>query len=151
MSRRRSLNATGRALKDTAHVRLYAYLLNGAAWRSLGPCARASLVELYALYNGVNNGAIFMSERELGRRLGVDRRTARRALEDLADRGFIAVTEQGGFSRKIRHATSWRLTEHSYCGALPTKEFVRWPIGRTQKSPAEDGESSTAEQPRKAA
>ena len=113
-------------MKDTAHVRLHAYLLNGAAYRSLSPFARAGLVELYALYNGSNNGEIFLSERELGRRLGVDRRTARKALADLADRGFIAATEQGGFVRKVRHATCWRLTEHPCNGRLATKDFMQW-------------------------
>ena len=133
---RRSWNATGRALRDTAHVRLHAYLMNSAAWRSLNVCARAGLVEIYALFNGLNNGAIFMSERELGRRLAIDRRTARKALADLVDRGFIAATERGGFVRKVRHATCWRLTEHSCGGELPTKEFMRWPISRAQQADA---------------
>lgn len=130
---RRSADATGRALRDTAHVRLHAYLLNGAAWRSLGVCARAGLVEVYALYNGSNNGEIFMSERELGRRLRVDRRTARKALAELADRGFIAVTEHGGFVRKVRHATCWRLTEHECNGRLATKDFMYWGAPRPRE------------------
>lgn len=128
----RSYNQKGRAIRDTAHVRLHAYLLNSAAWRSLSVCARAGLVELYALYDGRNNGAIFMSERELGRRLAVDRRTGRSALAELTDRGFIVATEQGGFVRKVRHATCWRLTEHECNGRLATRDFMRWPLSRSQ-------------------
>lgn len=137
---RRSTNPTGRACKDTAHVRLHSYMLKSAAWRSLNAYARAALVELYALYNGANNGELFMSERELGRRLAVDRRTARKALADLADRGFIAVTERGAFQRKVRHATCWRLTEHPCNGRLGSKEFMAWPVQRagTTAEPADD-------------
>lgn len=144
---RRSCDATGRAIKDTAHVRLHSYLLKCAAWRSLSVCARAGLVEIYALYHGGNNGDLFMSERELGRRLAVDRRTARKALADLADRGFIAVTERGGFSRKVRHATSWRLTEHVCDGRLPTKDFMRWPLRRRQQPVLRASTATEAEAP----
>lgn len=117
---------TGRTMGAGAHVRLYRWLLNSEAWRSL-PCeARALLVELYALHNGANNGSLFLSVREGARRLGVGKTTAARAFADLLDRGFIRPNVQGAFSRKVRHATSWVLTEFEYGGQLATKDFARW-------------------------
>jgi hypothetical protein len=47
----------------------------------------------------------------------------------LQDRGFIVEVTKGAFSRKIRHATEWRLTEFScdLTDALPTRDYSRWP------------------------
>lgn len=126
LRRGRGHDATGRARRDAQHVRLHVYMLQSDAWRSLTCYARAALIELYALFNGTNNGKLFMSERELARRLGASRGTARTALAELVGRGFIVTTERGGFVRKIRHATCWRLTEHECDGTPPTKEFLRW-------------------------
>jgi len=60
--------------------------------------------------------------------LHIGKSTAARALEILADRGFIVAEKRGAFSLKARHATEWRLTEFaSDIGSdFATKEFVRW-------------------------
>ncbi len=63
------LDATGRSKGDGAHVRLYRWLLNSPAYRSLWPASRALLVEVMALYNGHNNGELFLSHREAARRV----------------------------------------------------------------------------------
>ena len=77
-----------------------------------------------------------MSQRELASRLGVSRQVATKALAQLADRGFIVMTERGAFTRKIRHATGWRLTEFGYNGRSATKEFMRWP--KATETPVEE-------------
>ena len=55
------------------HVRLHRWLLQSPAYRSLGLAARCLLVELYDLFNGENNGRIFLSIRDAARRLGVSK------------------------------------------------------------------------------
>ncbi|MGO4841263.1 hypothetical protein AB4144_54305, partial [Rhizobiaceae sp. 2RAB30] len=51
-----------------------------------------------------------------------------RAIARLVAMGFVEVTERGAFSRKIRHAAEYRLTEHKCdrTGQLPSKAFMRW-------------------------
>ena len=125
MPRHRKPNKTGRN-QDLKHVRLYGWLLRSSAYRSLSPYGRSLLVELYALYNGTNNGAVFLSVREAARRLGCAAGTAEKALGELQDRGFIAISQRGGFNLKSRHATTWRLTEYSVGDERPTKDFMSW-------------------------
>lgn len=129
MSKRdRRARMTGKASSPMLrHVRLHHYLLRSDAWRALGCYSRAALVEIYALYNGQNNSEIGMSERRLAELLNCSRATARQALRQLVECGFIRIAERGSFHRKIPHATCWRLTEFPTAkNALPTKEFTRW-------------------------
>ena len=122
----RRTSSDGRSLGDTKHVRLHKWLLNGAAYRSLSCYARATLVELYDLYNGSNNGEMFLSVREAARRIGTSARTAMKALDQLKERGFIRPHRAGAFSVKFKYATSWILTEFSFAGELPEKTFMSW-------------------------
>ena len=112
--------------KGTRHVRLHNWLMNTKAWRSLKPGPRAMLVELYSLYNGENNGALFLSERDAGTRLNISKLTARKYFIELEDKGFIKAKEKGSFNVKIKLATKWILTEHGFANQVPTKEFTRW-------------------------
>jgi hypothetical protein len=121
--KRRRLNSLG----PEKHVRLNRWLLGSPAYRSLSPAARALLVELYDLYNGQNNGQIFLSHRDAARRLGVGKNLAGKALRELKNRGFIRVQQQGSFNQKVRNATQWTLTEFPHANELPTKDFMRWP------------------------
>lgn len=134
MSRGRSYNATGRARHDTRHVRLHEFLLRSCAYRALSVYARAALVEFYRLYNGQNNGELFLSERKLAEQLGASRKRARKAIQELREMGFITIQVPAGFSRKTRHATCWRLTEFPCDGELPTKDFMRWPTPAVGKN-----------------
>lgn len=83
-------------------------------------------MELKELYNGSNNGDLFLSVREAAKRLGVSNNTASKAFKELEEKGFIIARQKGYFKQKTRHATSWILTEFKYNGQLPTKEFMRW-------------------------
>ena len=124
--RGRRVNKTGRSAGASRHVRLHHWLLDCAAWRDLAPASRALLVELYALYNGTNNGQLFMSVREAAKRISVSRNTGGKALLELQGHGFIRALEKGAFSLKSRHATRWVLTEFEHAGKLGTKDFMRW-------------------------
>jgi hypothetical protein len=128
--RGRRVNATGRSVGDSQHVRLYRYELESVAYRSLSLGARALLVELKALFNGSNNGSLFMSVREAAKRLNSSKSFAADRFQELHDRGFIRPKTCGAFSVKCLlgegRATNWILTEHPFANALPTKDFMRW-------------------------
>ena len=49
---------------ERRYVALQFWLLESPAYRSLKPVARSTLVDLMALYNGANNGELFLSVRE---------------------------------------------------------------------------------------
>jgi hypothetical protein len=116
------------------------WLLKSAAYSSLGVGARALLVELYALYHGLNNGELFLSIREAARRLGCSSNYAAKCIAELCDRRFIRPHRLGGFNMKSEArrgtATCWVLTEFPLGNALAgTKDFMRWtpaPNGQPQ-------------------
>lgn len=109
-------------------VMIEAYVKRSAAWNALTPNARSAYIEVKWRYDGTNNGRIVLGERELAGELGIGRDTARRALAELIETGFIQKAKLSGFSMKNRAATEWRLTEYTcdLTGELPTKEFMRW-------------------------
>ena len=122
--------------KAPRHVRLYHWMLNTPAWRSLSPVARSLYVQLAARYAGANNGRIHYSVREGADELHAGKTTIQRALGELEDRAFIVAMKRGAFSLKLKHATEWRLTEF-YCDVTQraaTKDFMRWEPAKIQKS-----------------
>jgi hypothetical protein len=123
-------DATGHSVGSGAHVRLYRWELKSAAYGSLTTHARALLVELKALYNGTNNGELFLSVRRAAERLGIGKNLAARCFKELQDRGFIRVKRPAAFNMKSGarrgEATIWILTEYAVGDALPTKDFMRW-------------------------
>lgn len=132
VSKKSRRKLTGRIEDDGArrHVRLYHWLMDTPAWQDLDPVARCAYIELARRYAGPEstNGRISVSVRQLGVRLHVSLATASRALRKLEDHGFIVTVKKGAFSRKVRHATEYRLTEFKcdITGDLPTKDFARW-------------------------
>lgn len=124
----RKHNAKGRNRYDSAHVRLYTYMLDSPAFLSLSCAARAVLIEIARRYNGTNNGMIGASVRTLSSRCRIAPGTASRALGELQERGFIECVKQGAFSLKLRHASEWRLLWQTcdVTGQLATKPFMSW-------------------------
>lgn len=108
------------------HVRIHHWLMRSAAWKSLSCDARAVFIELYALFDGSNNGRMFLSIRDAASRVNVGKTTAAAALMQLVDRGFVRPNVKGAFTLKQRHATSWVLTEFEHAGQLATKDFMGW-------------------------
>lgn len=135
--RRARLDAKGRNTGDSQHIRIYWYELKSPAYRALSIGARALLVELKALYNGRNNGALFLSVREAAGRLGCSKSFAADRFQELHDKGFIRPRERGHFQVKClvgqARATSWVLTAYAHGEALATKEFMRWRPDEIQK------------------
>jgi hypothetical protein len=127
-------NKKGRSKTGGSFVRLDSFMMESAAWRSLTAAARVVYIEVRRRFNGVNNGWITLSVRDAAERCNINKDTARKALATLQDLGFIECVTPGGFTRKVRHATEWRLLDErcDKTGALPTKAFMRW---RPEQSP----------------
>lgn len=124
--------ARKRRKRSDPHVRLYGWMMKTLAWQSLSVGPRSLLVELYSLWDGTNNGKLYLSIRQAASRLHVSPNTVATWFDVLIERGFIKVAQIGSFRLKIKHATTWSLTEHPIGDALPTKDFARW-------RPADDG------------
>lgn len=121
----RKINADGRSKKEGWHIRFYHWELDTPAFRSLSPVAKALLIEFKRRYNSHNNGLIHLSHRDAAKAINAAVNTIKRGLRELIGKGFIRVAQLGSFSQKIRHATTWVLTEYPCNGQLPTKEFSR--------------------------
>ncbi len=119
-------NRTGRSRNGPGFIQIHRYLLKSSAWLSLTPQARAVYIELAAIYNGSNNGELALSQRDAARRCRIAKDTAAKVLQELIEKGFIAVVTGGSFGYKLRHATEYRLTDYEYGNKLPTKEFMNW-------------------------
>ena len=156
---RRKINKTGRGKNTLSDfIGIERYLMRSVAWRSLKPIARAAYFEVCYCYDGSNNGRILMAARTLGDRLGVNKATAARALQELIAKGFVEVTKQSAFSVKSKQCSEYRLTAFSCAvtGDLPSKNFMRWkaeiqntvapaqPYGCTH---ATDGQKATRNSP----
>ncbi len=139
----RRVDRTGRSIGPTRFLKLDHWILKTPAWQSLPPASRALYVELAQRYNGYNNGEISMSVREAAGLLHIAKDTATKSFHELEEKGFIRRNVCGSFNWKIRHATTWILTEHPFADQLPTKEFARWPSEK-----AEAGPNATTECPR---
>lgn len=117
-----------RRKKYDAHVRLYWYEMQTPAWTTLSVDAKALLVEFRALYKGEDN-RIFLSVREMQRRLNIGQRRASTARDELLERGWIKLVQPGGFTRKVQHAAVYMLTNEpssEEMGAPVTKDYMRW-------------------------
>lgn len=127
-------NNKGRSKGGLAHVRIHHWLMKSEAWQALKPGPRALLIELYALYNGDNNGELYLSEREAAKRCNISKATARTYLVELQDKGFIYPKIKGSFNVKAREATIWILTEFGYNGNSATKDFMSWKTPKKQNT-----------------
>jgi hypothetical protein len=118
----------GRNHSGPNFIRLFRYALDSAAYISLSSPARSALIEVVRAYNGANNGKIVLSERQFAERMGCDRKTVRKALHELIEKGFIEPRVKGAFSVKFRRATEWRLNDRrcDASGIEQSQAFLRW-------------------------
>lgn len=131
MSKRNKRNkpdATGRS-NTTRFARLDHGLLKSSAYRALSPNARSLLVELTMLYNGDNNGSLYLGVRDGAHRMGVaDLTAATRAFDELQELGFIEMTVDSKFrsgSSGQSRARCWRLTWEAGPGRRgPSMDFM---------------------------
>ena len=123
----RGADRTGRSCRDAKHVRLYGFELESSAYQSLSPGGRALLIEFRWRYNGDTN-RIHMSVRSAAKALGVGKDTARRAIAELLDRGFIRLLRKGRFTVREgpRDASEYALTNERIGDEAAPKDFMRW-------------------------
>jgi hypothetical protein len=125
-------DSNGNRIPNDSHARFYPWEHRSTAFRSLTPNAVRLLLELKMLFNGRNNGTLFLSVREAARRMGVGKNQAAHAFADLQDRGFIRANVIGSFNQKFAArrgmATSWVLTEFPVGDekGAGTRDFMRW-------------------------
>jgi hypothetical protein len=132
------------------HVRICHYMMDTPAWKSLGAIERAMYLDIASRYagQGTNNGKIGYSVRAAANELSIGLATAKRALDKLQERGFIVCMTKGAFSRKIKHASEWRLAEFpsDVSNDFATKEFMRWrPVENKTRYPERKQPVSLAE------
>ena len=94
------------------------------AWRSLSGNAVKVYVELRSRYNGGNNGDLSLSLDEGARLLGIGKATVQRSFAELDEKGFIRMTQRGGFPQRL--ATTWALTDEPTPGAPATHDYRNW-------------------------
>lgn len=108
-------------------TKLDEWFMNSEAWGSLKPAPRALYLELKRLYNGKNNGRIFLSQRDASKKLNIGRDTVSRYFSELINRGFLFETSGHCLgSEGYGKATQYALTELPLNEKPATKEFMRW-------------------------
>lgn len=116
--------------KSPPFVQLPIWVLHSPAWVHLTPNARCIYVALKERYNGRNNGEIAFSAREAGEALNLSHHTGNRALAELIEHGFLEVTEESNFNRKVKLARCYLLTElpddRPGRSRIASKAFMRW-------------------------
>ena len=123
-----SHNKTGRSKAGGPFVKLELFMLGSAAWAATSPQERALYIEVRRRFNGRNNGRIGLSVREGAELCRMNRDTVSKGFKALEEKGFLETVTPGGFSRKVRHSTEWRLTTDrcDVTGQPPSKAFMRW-------------------------
>ena len=121
-------NKKGRSTGGPSFCQLHHDMLDSAAWLSLSAQDQAVYIAVLRVYNGTNNGFLARGVRDLAVAARINKDTAGRCLERLVERGFIETVVPGGFSRKTRHATEWRLTAFTCnkTGRKGSRAFKDW-------------------------
>lgn len=121
--KKRRHDATGRTKGERYQIIRYD-MARSEAFRSLSGSAVKVWIELRSRFNGRNNGTLALSMDEAARLLGIGKATAKRAFEELRDKGFIVMTKRGHWYG--RQATEWRLTDQAHQGHPPTNDWRGW-------------------------
>lgn len=136
--RPRKPNQTGRDDKTARFVMLPHRVLESAAYASLSAWAKLLLTELVAIFDGDNNGSIYLSADDATNRLGLaDKKPVLRAFSQLEEVGLIELTKPAHFDVKTgetSRARCWRLA------------WLVWPESpnRSRRTPMYDWEQYQA-------
>jgi hypothetical protein len=103
----------GRNRVGDRFVQFQRKFLHSAQISALALPSRWLLVELQGMFNGTNNGTLFLSVRDAAARLSlVDLKAARKAFDELIQLGLISEAIGASFSIKadeVSRARAWRL------------------------------------------
>ena len=109
---------------NTPYIKLHRGITKTAAWRSLSPEARSTLIQIWEKHNGSNNGEISYSYRQAKEEVHCGNTKISRAFKELQDKGFLIERRKGSFHQKTdggaRRASEWELTAEP-CDGQPAK------------------------------
>lgn len=119
-------NKTGRSKGEGRFAGIPHSVMNSTGYLQTRPAARAVLLELARLYNGVNNGMIGLSVRTASDRCNISKDTVSKAFQELEDCGLIEAVEKGTYRIKTCKATEWRLlwARCNVAGLTPSRRFL---------------------------
>ncbi len=123
MSKGSKINRKGRN-DGEQYVKLSYRMLRSDVWRSLGGPATKVYFELRTRYMGSNNGSLTLSLDEAARLLCMSKTTAKRALVELEEKGFITMTKRGQWYGRV--ASQYAVTDKPVNGALATNAWKHW-------------------------
>ncbi len=119
------VNAKGRNRRRGKFVALGHLMVNSPAWRSLSGSALKYYIALRDRYNGMNNGTLHLSCEVASKTLHMSKGTVMNAQQELQEKGFIRMTQRGGFRQRL--ATTWALTDECCSnGAHATSDWKNW-------------------------
>lgn len=116
--------------RDGGFVCVYREWFNSEAYRDLSLLARCLLAELHILFQPSRNGHIALSVAKAAERLKVTSKTVGPAFHELAEHGFIVLTNGDDDYWKERLAREWRLTFERCGNREPTDDWRRWRKGQ---------------------
>ena len=119
-------DVNGRSKENKQHVRLHHWMMISAAFKALDPFEVRVLLELYSLYNGRNNGYLFLSLREAAKRCKMGKNKAGDCFHRLTEFGFIRRRADEPENYNLREANHWILTEFDFGVRAATKDFMHW-------------------------
>ena len=94
------------------------------AFKTLSDKARSILLLFLYRYNGLNNGEIHLTSREIQKWYGYGKGTAHQKLIELYEHGFIYPVKIGGFTS--HKGTIWRLTFKKTNKDISTNDWKRF-------------------------
>jgi DNA-binding transcriptional MocR family regulator len=118
------VNATGRSKGEGQFLALPYSTAASPAFRSLSGAAVKVWVELRCRFNGANNGRLSLSWDQGAALLGLSKTTVGRAFRELAAKGFVRLRKAGQWYG--RRAAEYVLTDISFDGYPPTRDWERW-------------------------
>jgi DNA-binding transcriptional MocR family regulator len=120
----RKPDRTGRSKGDPQFLLLPYSTVRHDTWRSLGGPAAKVWMELRSRFNGYNNGKIFLSLSDAATLLHLSKSTAKRAFEELQEKGFVRLRMKGDWYG--RRASEWILTDVPYGDKSATRDWENW-------------------------
>jgi hypothetical protein len=129
--------------RDKPHARIYRNFMDLPAWTTLNSHATRLLIELLGRYRPQEPNQFEISDRTASKLIGCARNTARKALEQLEDRGWIKVISIGKIKGpRAARASVYALTHYPLSVCEPAlKSYLKWkpePIQRLKTKPSTD-------------
>lgn len=125
-SRKRRVQPNGRSYTSNKHVRFHQWMMMSPAFNELDAFEVRLLLELYSLFNGSNNGELFLSCREAARRCHMGKTKASDSFRRLIQLGFIRRRADEPERYNLKEANHWILTEFDFGNIAATKDFMNW-------------------------